>query len=88
MSNNRQLQILAALVAVPLVLSLATIALTTDDVMAGKKKNVGNGASSSGGYISGQNNGPNGGDTNGNSASSANGADGQGANGANGNNCC
>jgi hypothetical protein len=38
MSNNRQ-QILAALVAVTLVLSLATIALTTDDAMAGQKKN-------------------------------------------------
>ena len=92
---------MAALVAVTLVLSLATIALTTDDVQAGKRQknngastsgqtisSSGNGADSNGGSVTNSNNGADGGDTSGQSASGSNGASGSGSNGANGGSCC
>lgn len=56
---------MTALLAVTLVLSLATIALTIDDTMAGKRKSgntIGgqnNGGSASGSSVSGSNNGLN-----------------------------
>lgn len=73
-------------IAVLAVTMITSLAVTADDVQAGKRKRSYNSGSDSSGGISIAigNNGADGGDTTGESATGANGAPGSGADGANG----